>query len=583
MARIVDQFGNPIDLGRLAEPQTANTAWLRREFDTHPAKGLTPERLAGVLLRGEQGDWLGQIDLAADIEERDGHAYAELSKRRQSIAALEWTVAAPKGASAAETAQAAQLLEWMEALPDFEDVLLQMMDGVLYGLAAQAITWRLEGRVRLPALEACPPRWFAPDAARRGVVLRSQAQMAPNPPGLEDLQPVMGEPLGPMQWIVHTPASHSGYLTRSALARVLAWPYLFKHYSVRDFAEFLEIYGLPLRLGKYPSGASEDERLTLLRAVTDIGHNSAGIVPEGMTIDFQAAAAQGTQVPFETMFRYMDAVESKIILGQTLSSGEGMNGTQALGTVHERVRHEIRASDARQVQSTITRQLLVPMGLINIPGFDARRAPVFEFDLGDAEDIAAMADALPKLVSVGMRIPEAWAREKLRIPAAQDGEPLLVAAASAPAAEPAAEPADDADDADEADEADEADDAEEMDDAPGARTASLAARAPLATRCPVHGTAALAATQAPGRDAIDDLVDEAAAQWRPLLGPMVEPLLAELERAVAAGESLAAFRYRLPQLVQELDTGPLAQHLARTAFVARLAGEADVRLHGGDS
>ncbi len=31
--------------------------------------------------------------------------------------------------------------------------------------------------------------------------------------------------------------------------------------------EFLEIYGLPIRLGKYPSGATSDEKMTLLRAV----------------------------------------------------------------------------------------------------------------------------------------------------------------------------------------------------------------------------------------------------------------------------------------------------------------------------
>ena len=563
MTRIVDIHGNPIDLGRLAEPQTANTAWLRREFDTHPAKGLTPERLAGVLLRGEQGDWLAQLDLASDIEERDGHAYAELSKRKQSIAALEWTLVPPKGASALEKAHTAQLLEWMEALPDFEDLLLQVMDGVLYGLAAHAITWRPQGRVRLPELEFCPQRWFVPDAARRGVLLRSQTQLAPTPPGLEELAPVMGEPLAPMQWLVHTPASRNGYLARSALVRVLAWPYLFKHYSVRDFAEFLEIYGLPLRLGKYPSGATEDEKLTLLRAVTDIGHNAAGIVPEGMAIDFQHAA-QGTQVPFESMFRYMDAVESKVILGQTLSSGEGNTGTMALGMVHERVRHEIRASDARQVEGSITRQLVVPMGLINIPGFDPGRAPHLKLDFGDTEDLKLMSEALPRLVSVGVKIPEAWAREKLRIPTAKEGEPVL-AMQGAPAG---AEPGGDDHDPDNMGRADD--------------RGRAARRAAAAGGCPVHGTAALAGA-VPPRDPLDDLVDEAAAQWRPLLGPMVEPLLAELDRAAAAGESLEAFAARLPELVQRLDTGPLAAHLARAGFVARLAGEADIGLQGRDS
>nr|WP_321167236.1 DUF935 family protein [Pseudomonas aeruginosa] len=39
--------------------------------------------------------------------------------------------------------------------------------------------------------------------------------------------------------------------------RVLVWPYLFKNYSVGDLAEFLEIYGIPMRVGKYPTGATE--------------------------------------------------------------------------------------------------------------------------------------------------------------------------------------------------------------------------------------------------------------------------------------------------------------------------------------
>jgi phage gp29-like protein len=570
-SRIVDINGNPIDLGLLAAPpaeRLAQTAWLRREFDTHPARGLTPERLASVLLRGEQGDWLGQLDLASDIEERDGHAYSELSKRKQSIASLEWTLVPPKGASAAEKAQTAQLLEWMQALPDFEDTLLQLMDGVLYGLAAHAITWLPQGRVRLPQLEFAPQRWFVPDAARRSVLLRSQTSLAPNPPGLEELAPVMGEPLGAMQWMVHMPASRNGYLARSALVRVLAWPYLFKHYSIRDFAEFLEIYGLPLRLGKHPAGASDDEKRTLLQAVTEIGHNAAGIVPEGMAIDFQNAA-QGTHVPFESMFKYMDAVQSKVIVGQTLSSGEGNSGTMALGRVHERVEKRISKSDSRQVESTITTQLLVPMGLINLPGFNPQRAPHFKLDFGEAEDLKLYADALPELVKVGVQVPEAWAREKLRIPTAGPNEAVLRVMETAAQRGPVS----DADD--------------EEDGAPGrrlnaSRNQAAAAGALPAPGCPVHGTAALAGGTPP-RDALDDLVDEAAAEWKPLMSPLVQPLLAELDRAVASGESLEAFAARLPSIVQQLDPAPLAAGLARASFVARLAGEADIGLNGRDS
>src|SRR5690606_4478378 len=90
--------------------------------------------------------------------------------------------------------------------------------------------------------------------------------------------------------ICHTHKARSGYLARANMFRALVWPYLFKNYSVGDLAEFLEIYGIPLRVGKYPPGASEPDKRTLLRALASIGHNAAGIIPDGMALEFHDAA-----------------------------------------------------------------------------------------------------------------------------------------------------------------------------------------------------------------------------------------------------------------------------------------------------
>ncbi|MGL9774714.1 MAG: phage portal protein family protein [Sodalis sp. (in: enterobacteria)] len=40
-------------------------------------------------------------------------------------------------------------------------------------------------------------------------------------------------------------------MAESGLFRVLVWTYLFKNIAARDLAEFLEIYGLPTRVGTY--------------------------------------------------------------------------------------------------------------------------------------------------------------------------------------------------------------------------------------------------------------------------------------------------------------------------------------------
>ena len=288
--------------------------------------------------------------------------------------------------------------------------------------------------------------------------------------------------------------------------------------------------------------------------MTQIGHNAAGIIPQSMALEFQAAAA-GTDVPFLAMMQYMDAAESKAILGQTLTASEGQNGTQALGNVHNEVRMDIRAADARMVEETLYRQLIMPLATLNIAGVDAKRLPRLCLDTGEAEDLALYAENLPKLAAAGLKIPVKWAQDKLRIPEPEAGEEVL--SAPPPPAAPG-QPGDELQ----------------------SGTAKPGEKKPPPQEKKEKAALAGELPAPPERDAIDHLVDDALADWQPLLAPMVAPLLAEIENALALGESLEAFAARLPELIDRLDGKPLAERLARASFVARLAGEADLELGG---
>ena len=46
---ILGADGQPIDLGELDTPQTAQLGHLQRELQTHPTRGLTPSKLATIL------------------------------------------------------------------------------------------------------------------------------------------------------------------------------------------------------------------------------------------------------------------------------------------------------------------------------------------------------------------------------------------------------------------------------------------------------------------------------------------------------------------------------------------------------
>nr|WP_255358752.1 DUF935 family protein [Snodgrassella sp. CFCC 13594] len=148
---------------------------------------------------------------------------------------------------------------------------------------------------------------------------------------------------------MHKHKSRSVQAARNGLFRTLAWLYMFKHYSSSDFAEFLELYGMPIRIGKYGAGATEKDKTTLLRAVAEIGHNAAGIMPDGMEIEIIQAASgtSSTNNPFMTMIDWCEKSAARLILGQTLTSGaDGKSSTNALGQVHNEVRRDLMVSDA---------------------------------------------------------------------------------------------------------------------------------------------------------------------------------------------------------------------------------------------
>lgn len=510
MVTLYDAHGQPIQSAALAsDPQTAEVRSLYREFAEHPSSGLTVSRLATIMKSAEQGDLRSQAELFEDMEEKDAHIFAELSKRKRALIGLDWSIEPPLiKPTAQEKTAAEQVEEQLREIPDLEDLLFDLMDAVGKAYSFAEIEWHMLGRTWSPrAITHRPQSWFklAPESHNE-LRLRDGS--------------VEGQELRPLGWVRHIHKAKTGYVSRGGLHRVLAWPFLFKNYSVRDLAEFLEIYGLPVRVGTYPGGATDKEKATLMRAVMGIGHNAAGIIPEGMAIDFKEAA-KGTQMPFNAMIDWCERSQSKAILGGTLTSqADGASSTNALGNVHNEVRHELTVSDAIQLAGTLTRDLCYPLALLNGTGVaEARRAPRFVFDTRECDDVVAMSEALPKLVSVGMKIPVSFAHERLGIPEAGKDEEVLTV------------------------------------QAPG--QAAATARVGVA-----------AATAHPPADELDVLADELAGDWEKVLDPVIGPIL----ELAAASASFDDFQEGMAELLAKQDMAPAIESLAQGQFAANLWG-----------
>ncbi|KEQ19178.1 DUF935 domain-containing protein [Endozoicomonas numazuensis] len=521
---IQDINGNPFDLD-LEGQQTDNEsklAMLRQHYSDHPSSGLTPHKLAGILKNAEDNDLIAQSELAADFEEKDGHLFSELSKRRRAVLGYDWRITPPADASDAEKDDAAMIESMLRQCTWLEDALFDMTDCILKGFSALELEWENFGGEMLPvSAEQRDSAWFQTNPHDRNELRLRDGSYE-------------GVALRAFGWINHCARAKSGYLGRQGLVRVLAWPFIFKNYSVRDLAEFLEIYGLPIRLGKYPGGATEKEKATLLRAVMSIGHNAGGIIPQGMEIDFERASSTANADSFMKMVDWCERTQSKAILGGTLTSqADGKSSTNALGNVHNEVRKELTESDARQLARTVTRDLVYPIYVLNGRSYqNPRRIPQFQFDFTEPGDIAALSKALPGLVNAGVRIPLNWANQELQIPEPKEDEEILTS--------------------------------------PKAQSPVLdQSQTETALKGPLNSALAILKTDAeqPQSHLDDALGSIPAESLQALMMPMLEPLIKAIET-----EGPEAAMEQLAELYPTMDDTELTEQLSRVLFVAQTWG-----------
>lgn len=508
---LVDAKGNPLKVPAKAdlteEIAGPTLGGVRQIASAHPADGLTPYRLGAILREAETGDATAYLELAEQMEEKDLHYAAVLGVRKRAIRRLNIVVEAGADDGAAE--RAAELVRASLASSAITDDLIEMLDAIGKGYAVTEILWNTKTKPwTIARLEHRDPRWFRFD------------QLDGRTPLLRDNEGDV--PLKPWRFIFHSARTKAGLPIRAGLARLAAWAYVFKNYTLKDWAIFMEAYGHPLRIGKHGPNASEADKATLLRAVRRLGVDLAAIMPKSMEIELVHGNVTGSDKMFEGAARYWDEQLSKAVLGQ-VSTTDAIAGGHAVGRVHNMVRDDIRDADADQLASTLERDLATPLTVLNLPPGTA--IPKIRFEAEEEIDRRLTLAAIKTFGPLGMEVSEKQVRELFGLREPQAGEALL---------------------------------SFDRGTAPGPRGNSGRENSPL-TASGQTPNAAIGAV-------IDGLVDAPEPQ------PYLEDLVGDLIDALGAARSLADARDILAQAADEAPDDSLRELLARLTFNARLAG-----------
>ncbi len=490
---------------------------------------ITPAKLATIIKDANSGDATAYLSLAEEMEEKDLHYRCELSKRKLAVTSLPINV--ESASESAEHVKQAEEIRQLTREPEFRDMLEDLMDGLGKGYSVAEIRWNTITTPWKPTSEWINEKgeWIEKGAyIWRDPRLFQRHPTEPKALRIRDKDKKAGLAMARYRFITHIPKLKSGIPIRGGLARLAAVAYMCKSYTLTDWVAFAEVFGMPLRIGRYGANAKNEDIRTLINAVANIGSDAAAVIPDSMRIDFEDGNRGSNGAIFKDLAEWLDKQVSKGVLGQTGSS-EGTPGQLGDNDTMADVRDDIKASDARQLENTLNRDLIKTYIDLNYGPQEAY--PRVQLYIADPEDIAALTNAVEKLVPLGLQVAEDEIRDRLNLRAPKDGEAVLQLAAPQP-------------------------------------TTETANNHQQGCQCGQHSTAINRAQQI--TDDLAQLIDDGLDGWQPQMQPVIDPI----QQLVASANSFEEFAAGLPGLLNEMDSTQLVNALALQAFKARGVGDA---------
>jgi phage gp29-like protein len=181
---------------------------------------------------------------------------------------------------------------------------------------------------------------------------------------------------------------------------------LFKQFALSSWAQFLQIYGIPFRVGKTEQSSPERVQ-AMFDMLGDMSSAAYGVMDKDDVVEFmEASKADGSA--FNLHLDFLDKQISKVILGGTMISDDGSSRSQS--EVHERTTADYTEYDTKFLRYAVNDNLLPALTKLGI-NFDG-----FTFEFYDDENMEALFDMTVQLLNAGQQVDAKWMADKFKIP-----------------------------------------------------------------------------------------------------------------------------------------------------------------------
>jgi phage gp29-like protein len=390
------------DQGRVMRPRSGpstQTLFTSRPKDrqTEIVKPWKPEDIARALRAAEEGDLSTQADLMEHMLERDGELSGYMQTRTLAPAGLKWAVM-PRNDSEEAKAAAERVKEIVDGIPNVRGMLLKMADGIGKGISALEIDWREDKTI-------ASVRWIHPKRYRFDWQTDTFMIVPDLPEDEWKPIPVVRDEFKVM---IHKPQLRATHPARGGVLRTVVWAFLFRNYSLKDWVTFSEVFGMPLRVGKYPPGSKDKEKNELRDALELLGSDAYAVIDSRVELEFAEATNRGMH-PGDAIFSAMGRQMALAILGQDQTNTQNAFGSRAQTEAGGApVRQDLLEADCEDIQQTIETDLFFP---ITGWSFDwsvaSRVTPIFKLFYEPPDDYTGMS-TVDETVHLKLGLPTTW-------------------------------------------------------------------------------------------------------------------------------------------------------------------------------
>lgn len=179
----------------------------------------------------------------------------------------------------------------------------------------------------------------------------------------------------PGKFVVHSPGDHILPHYRG-LFRSIAYAWFYKQTGYAFWASGAERTAYSTLYAKVPPETEGAVRDVLLDSLNQLSSNATAVVDNTVEIQSIPLSTSGGDAVWKTFVENWSTEIVKLIIGATLTTDAGGNGSYALGGVHERVSENLMESDANALAETIQQQLVKYLLEYNLHLFGGVMPPV---------------------------------------------------------------------------------------------------------------------------------------------------------------------------------------------------------------